>query len=59
LAVEVGPGVKDAGGQVAMVHQLDLGVIETGVIITGFDIGRRQGVAVRGSRLFGDFWGRV
>ena len=42
-----------------MVHQLDLGVIETGVIITGFDIGRRQGVAVRGSRLFGDFWGRV
>jgi len=38
LTVEVGPGVKDAGGQVAMVHQLDLGLIETGVIITGFDI---------------------
>jgi len=38
LTVEVGPGVKDAGGQVAMVYQLDFGLIETGVIITGFDI---------------------
>ena len=38
LTVEVGPGVQDAGGQVAMGHQLDLGLIEPGVRITGFDI---------------------